>query len=74
MTQETRNEAGKPEDCFRLSYHVVLKVAGNAIARIPAAILDWQNRTLQRRELLELSDWVLRDVGISRSAAEREGD
>ena len=30
-------------------------------------------RARQRRELLELSDERLQDVGISRSAAEREG-
>ncbi|MEK0085625.1 DUF1127 domain-containing protein [Benzoatithermus flavus] len=40
-----------------------------------AAILaeTWIERYRQRRALLELSDHVLKDIGISRVEAEREG-
>jgi uncharacterized protein YjiS (DUF1127 family) len=33
----------------------------------------WIERYRQRRALLELSDHMLKDIGISRSEAEREG-
>jgi len=33
----------------------------------------WQERARQRRALLGLDDHLLRDIGISRAEAEREG-
>lgn len=37
------------------------------------ALLDWQERARQRRQLLALSDGALKDFGASRADAEREG-
>ncbi len=34
--------------------------------------LVWQDRANQRRDLMELDDWQLEDIGLSRSAAARE--
>ncbi|MEZ5830762.1 MAG: hypothetical protein R3D05_06245 [Dongiaceae bacterium] len=38
------------------------------------AVLDWQDRTRQRRQLLALGDRDLQDFGTDRCAAAREGD
>jgi uncharacterized protein YjiS (DUF1127 family) len=49
---------------------------GRSMLRRVAGVLDaidvWVGRFKQRRELSEMSDHVLHDIGISRSDAERE--
>ena len=35
-------------------------------------VLDWQERSAQRRQLLRLDDHALKDVGLTRSEARRE--
>ena len=37
------------------------------------ALLDWQERARQRRQLLALSDGALKDFGANRADAEGEG-
>ena len=46
---------------------------GNALLRGTLLIERWIERHRQRRTLLELSDHVLKDIGIGRGEAEREG-
>lgn len=42
-----------------------------AVARLQVRV--WAERAEQRRSLLQMSDRLLADIGISRSEAEREG-
>jgi uncharacterized protein YjiS (DUF1127 family) len=54
----------------------VCEIAGAVLDRAGAlvtALLDWQERARQRRQLLALSDGALKDFGASRADAEREG-
>ena len=37
-----------------------------------AQAIAWQDRATQRRNLTELDDWQLKDIGISRCDAARE--
>jgi uncharacterized protein YjiS (DUF1127 family) len=46
--------------------------AANLLAKATIAAMDGMVRTRQRRELLSLSDAMMKDIGISRSDAERE--
>jgi uncharacterized protein YjiS (DUF1127 family) len=43
--------------------------ARQALARLRAALLAWHERVRQRRALGELSDHLLRDIGVSRADA-----
>lgn len=54
----------------------VREIAGAALDRLSAlliALLDWQERARQRRQLLALSDGALKDFGANRADAEGEG-
>jgi uncharacterized protein YjiS (DUF1127 family) len=42
------------------------------LIKIGEALLAWQDRARERRALMELSDHMLRDIGISRAEAHRE--
>lgn len=42
-------------------------------ARLLGRLLRWQDRQRQRAALLDLDARLLRDVGLSRAQAEREG-
>jgi uncharacterized protein YjiS (DUF1127 family) len=46
---------------------------GNVLLRGILLLERWIERHRQRRALRELSDHVLKDIGISRAEAEREG-
>jgi uncharacterized protein YjiS (DUF1127 family) len=48
--------------------------AGAAIGNLVTALLDWQERARQRRQLLALGDRALQDFGRSRADAAGEGD
>jgi len=48
-------------------------VAGAAVNNVVTTLLDWQERTRQRRQLLDLDDAALKDFGRSRADAAREG-
>lgn len=43
------------------------------LKRAPQPLLLWLERTRQRRRLSELSDHLLRDIGVSRATARTEG-
>ena len=45
----------------------------NALLRLIVGLQDWFERARSRRILLALDDRLLRDVGLSRADAEREG-
>jgi uncharacterized protein YjiS (DUF1127 family) len=44
-----------------------------AFTRFMDRVLSWEERDRQRRALLRLDDHLLRDIGVSRGAAEEEG-
>ena len=48
--------------------------AGGAIVTLVTALLDWQQRARERRQLLALGDRALQDFGRSRADAAGEGD
>jgi uncharacterized protein YjiS (DUF1127 family) len=45
---------------------------GVRLAALADALLAWQERGRQRRDLIALNDHQLHDIGISRADAERE--
>lgn len=45
----------------------------DVLAAVLAVVEAWLSRRQQRRALLELSEHMLKDIGISRSEAFREG-
>ena len=47
---------------------------GGAVATLVTALLDWQERARERRQLLALGDRALQDFGRSRADAVGEGD
>ena len=49
-------------------------VAGAAVDNVVTTLLDWQERTRQRRQLLDLDDAALKDFGRSRADADCEGN
>ena len=49
-------------------------LAGGAIVALVTALLDWQDRARERRQLLALGDRALQDFGRSRADAAGEGD
>lgn len=52
---------------------VMTRIAGAVVVGIPDTLYTWQKRHRMRRELLSLDDRLLRDMGLSRCDAEREG-
>ena len=51
----------------------VWKLLGAVAVGVPDTLYAWQSRHRMRRELMSLDDRLLRDMGISRCEAEREG-
>ena len=50
------------------AYRVLARVVA-----LPDALYDWQQRARTRRQLMAMDDRLLRDMGISRYDALREG-
>jgi uncharacterized protein YjiS (DUF1127 family) len=46
--------------------------ARDALVRVVEALLAWHDRARERRALMQLSDQMLRDIGISRAEARGE--
>jgi uncharacterized protein YjiS (DUF1127 family) len=44
------------------------------VARALDALLGWRERARSRRHLMALNDYMLRDIGIDRTAALSEGE
>ena len=53
--------------------HTMTRVMGAVVVGLPDTLYTWQKRHRMRRELLSLDDRLLRDMGLSRCDAEREG-
>jgi uncharacterized protein YjiS (DUF1127 family) len=47
---------------------------GRALAGVAALARGWRARARSRRALLALDERALRDIGVSRAAAQREGE
>jgi uncharacterized protein YjiS (DUF1127 family) len=59
----------------RPATRTVGEIAGAALDRLGAfliALVEWQERARQRRQLLALSDGALKDFGASRADADGE--
>jgi uncharacterized protein YjiS (DUF1127 family) len=50
-----------------------LQACGNGLASLLATVATWRDRAVQRRLLLAMDERMLRDIGISRVDAHREG-
>ena len=48
------------------------QIIRSLLARGLAALRTWQQRSHERRDLLSLSERLLRDIGLGRAAVERE--
>jgi uncharacterized protein YjiS (DUF1127 family) len=54
--------------------HVSLRrLLGEALRNLWRSVKIWNARYRQRRELLALSDTMLKDIGITRAQADHEG-
>lgn len=53
--------------------HAAWIVMGAVVVGLPDTLYTWQQRHRMRRELLGLDERLLRDMGISRYDATREG-
>jgi uncharacterized protein YjiS (DUF1127 family) len=53
--------------------HAAWTVMGAVVVGLPDTLYTWQQRHRMRRELLGLDERLLRDMGISRYDATREG-
>jgi uncharacterized protein YjiS (DUF1127 family) len=49
-----------------------LASVGHAVVAVVDRILDWQERTRSRRQLLTLNDRALQDIGLDRARADHE--
>ena len=50
----------------------VLRRAWSGVVHFVATLSAWQERARQRRQLMELDDRLLRDIGVSRADVARE--
>ena len=60
-----------PLDFYRRTEHSVQTLA-ERLLNLWRTLEIWQVRARQRRDLLDLDDRLLRDIGINRAVAERE--
>ena len=59
---------------FGLSLRQSLPSPAEVLLRLAELLTVWENRARERRYLGEMPDRMLRDLGISRSAARRESE
>lgn len=55
------------------SHFSLRRLLGEALRNVWCTIKIWNTRYRQRRELLALSDHMLKDIGITRAQADHEG-
>ncbi len=72
MTTITLNHLSFTESAQRILATAVNRV-GQVVSAGWTTLEMWQDRANQRHRLLEMDDRMLRDVGLSRADAEREG-
>lgn len=65
---------GQPPDRASASEGRVSAAIGSRAASLLRHFLTWLERIRQRRALLALDDWVLKDIGLSRADVMRESD
>ena len=53
---------------------LALRLLGHGAGRVAEVGLIWFERARQRRQLAELSDYMLRDIGLTRADACAEAD
>lgn len=51
----------------------VLELLAAGVIRLVDTVFEWNERDRQRRHLMSLDDQMLRDIGVSRTDAAREG-
>jgi uncharacterized protein YjiS (DUF1127 family) len=54
---------------YRAVPQLVVRPRRRTLTRMVDALLDWQERGRQRRELVQLDDHMLHDIGITRAEA-----
>ena len=69
-THVSTHVGGEP----RISLREAAKAAIDGFGAMINTLMDWQQRSRERRELLSLGDRALQDFGASRSDASAEGD
>ncbi|WP_303978025.1 DUF1127 domain-containing protein [Dongia mobilis] len=57
---------------FGRPYHASKSVPTGRLGALVVAFLEWQERHRSRRDLMRLSDYQLKDIGLSRLDAEEE--
>jgi uncharacterized protein YjiS (DUF1127 family) len=71
--QAAARDGGSAHGAFVRLPEVDLRSAvRRGLIRIAEAFLTWHDRARERRALMELSDHMLRDIGISRAEAHGE--
>jgi uncharacterized protein YjiS (DUF1127 family) len=57
---------------FGRDYHATNFMPTSRLGGLVVAFLEWQERHRSRRDLMRLSDYQLKDIGLSRLDAEEE--
>ncbi|MBK8160022.1 MAG: DUF1127 domain-containing protein [Rhodospirillaceae bacterium] len=57
---------------FGRAYHATKFVPTSRLGGLVVAFFEWQERHRSRRDLMRLSDYQLKDIGLSRLDAEEE--
>lgn len=69
MTQTTHHTSAS---IAYLGAHQPLGLLADVALRTAVTLTKWRMRRTSRRKLAQLDDHILRDIGLSRSQAERE--
>jgi uncharacterized protein YjiS (DUF1127 family) len=76
---ETPSNGGDPmaythANTYAYHRHAPLRAATGLVGRAIGTLLRWQERTRGRKELEQLDDRMLKDIGLNRIDALREAD
>src|SRR5688572_31120221 len=71
LTSPVGGMLGRP---YRAPQSTVRPGARGWLVRAADALLEWQQRARERSQLMQLSDHMVRDIGISRAAAGGEAE
>ncbi len=79
MNRETSSNGGDPmaythSNTYAYHRHAPLRAATGLLGRAVDTVLRWQERTRGRKELQQLDDRLLKDIGLNRIDAMREAD
>lgn len=70
----TISRAERPPGLAARGGRAPLASLSESAARMLRHLLSWPDRVRQRRALMSLDDWMLKDIGLSRADIMREGD